>query len=138
MSLRGGKSLLGMCLIAMLTGCGGVASQTKSSLFNPLSVPVDGYGGRLDISCTTNAGKWHTEKINSRWWICTPAGHAFFKQGLYITGVAPNLNVNTKYGSTANFVNAQLSRGHIGVCTGAQYRRATRAHHGQSLPSHRA
>ncbi len=110
MSLRGGKSLLGMCLIAMLTGCGGVASQTKSSLFNPLSVPVDGYGGRLDISCTTNAGKWHTEKINSRWWICTPAGHAFFKQGVYITGIAPNLNIDVKYGSTTNLANAQLSR----------------------------
>jgi hypothetical protein len=71
---------------------------------------VDPYGGRTDIPCTTNAGKWHTEKINSRWWICTPAGHAFWKQGLYVTGIAPNLNINAKYGSTVNFVNAQLSR----------------------------
>jgi hypothetical protein len=104
-----------MCLIAMLTGCGGVASQTNGAqlsqtTFNPLNVPVDRYGGRLDISCTTNAGKWHTEKINNRWWICTPAGHAFFKQGVYITGIAPNLDVNAKYGSITNLANAQLTR----------------------------
>src|SRR6266566_2943185 len=85
-------------------------TATQSLTLATSAPSFDQYGGRTDISCTTNAGKWHTEKINSRWWICTPAGHAFFKQSTYITGIAPNLNINAKYGSTTNFVNAQLSR----------------------------
>ncbi len=85
-------------------------TATQSLTLATSAPSFDQYGGRTDISCTTNAGKWHTEKINSRWWICTPAGHAFFKQSTYITGIAPNLNINAKYGSTVNFVNAQLSR----------------------------
>ncbi len=85
-------------------------TATQSLTLATSAPSFDQYGGRTDISCTTNAGKWHTEKINSRWWICTPAGHAFFKQSTYITGIAPNLNINAKYGSTTNLVNAQLNR----------------------------
>lgn len=119
MRLRGGKSLLGICLIVTLLGCSGVASQRSvsqasqtSATSTPLNVnvPVDRYGGRLDISCTATAGKWHTEKINGRWWVCTPAAHGFFKQSLYVTSPASNLNINAKYGSYANYVNAQLAR----------------------------
>lgn len=124
MCLRGGKSLLGICLIVTLLGCTGVASRSNlsqtsqtsttstTSAPTPLNVnvPVDRYGGRLDISCTTSAGKWHTEKINSRWWVCTPAGHAFFRQSLYVTGPAANFNIAAKYGSEANYVTAELGR----------------------------
>src|SRR6266581_3078790 len=85
-------------------------TATQSLTLATSAPSFDQYGGRTDISCTTNAGKWHTEKINSRWWICTPAVHAFFKQSTYITGIAPNLNINAKYSSTTNLVNAQLNR----------------------------
>lgn len=87
MSLRGGKSLLGICLIAMLMGCAGVASRTNAPqgsqtatpiAFNPLSVPVDQYGGRTDIKCTQATGWFHTEKINRHWSLCTPLGNAFY------------------------------------------------------------
>ena len=43
---------------------------------------TDRYGGRIDVSCTRKTGRFHTEKIGSRWWLCTPEGHGFFFQGV--------------------------------------------------------
>src|SRR4029077_20309233 len=44
------------------------------------SSSLDQYGGRTDIKCTSSAGGFHTEKVNGRWWLCTPPGNAFFFQ----------------------------------------------------------
>jgi hypothetical protein len=87
------------------------ASPTATPIAsNPPNVRVDRYGGRIDISCTTNPGKWHTEKINGRWLVCTPANHGFFKVSLFETIVPRGLNINAKYGNSTNYVNAQLAR----------------------------
>src|SRR5690349_23571002 len=98
MSLRRGKSLLGICFLSVLLGCAGVASrgtqalqQAASSPAYPLvNVPMDQYGGRLDIACGQSTGWFHAEKLNNRWWLCTPNGHGFFFQGVGAWTV-PNL-----------------------------------------------
>ena len=42
---------------------------------------MDAYGG-LDTITLTRTGWFHTQKANSRWWLVTPDGHAFFSLGL--------------------------------------------------------
>jgi hypothetical protein len=64
-------------------------------------VALDQYGGRTDITCTAT-GWFHTEKINHRWWLCTPPGHAFYAQ--MVNSVSPNedstltAKITSKYG----------------------------------------
>ena len=58
-------------------------------------MPLDIYGGRTDISCTNATGHWITTKISGRWWLCTPAGHAMFYQGVGSWDASPP----AKYGS---------------------------------------
>ena len=67
------------------------------------SQTLDRYGGRTDLKCTHATGWFHTEEIGSRWWLCTPAGNAFFMQG--VEQVVPNIDstyqnrIVSKYGS---------------------------------------
>jgi len=70
---------------------------------------LDIYGGRTDILCTAT-GNWHTQKVGNHWWVCTPLGHVFFKESLYITTPATNFNINAKYGNNVNYINAELDR----------------------------
>ena len=65
------------------------------------SVTLDRYGGRTDIQCPAGKG-WTTAKINNRWWICTPARHAMFMQGLM--SLNPYAGEVAKYGSNAQYV----------------------------------
>jgi len=45
---------------------------------------LDQYGGSKAIPCSAGAKPhFYTEKINNRWWLCTPAGNAFFMKGVY-------------------------------------------------------
>src|SRR5437879_5731020 len=68
------------------------------------SQDLDRYGGRKDIQCTNTSRKWHTEKIENRWWICTPDGHAMFAQSvdtiIMLDSVSQKVS-NSKYGSAA-------------------------------------
>lgn len=64
------------------------------------AVTLDAYGGRTDLSCTGGtATRFYTERIGSRWWLCTPLGHAMWAQGVYAVG--PQGNAVAKYGSSA-------------------------------------
>ena len=83
--------------------------QVKDSAANPatatqaltltvvVGVALDQYGGRTDIPCAQATGWFHTEEINSRWWLCTPLGNAFFLQGVGAWTPA----VGAKYGNSA-------------------------------------
>ncbi|MGI0134784.1 MAG: hypothetical protein ACREBW_07505, partial [Candidatus Micrarchaeaceae archaeon] len=51
---------------------------------------------------------FYTEKIGDRWWLCTPAGHGFFKQSLNL--VNPPTNMAAKYGSEQIWANAAITR----------------------------
>src|SRR5436309_1635239 len=74
---------------------------------------LDRYGGRRDIRCTNTSRKWHTEKIENRWWICTPDGYAMFAQAvdtiIMLDSVAQKVT-NSKYGSSAAWSEATLQR----------------------------
>ncbi|MEO7068473.1 MAG: beta-agarase [Rhodanobacter sp.] len=43
---------------------------------------MDEYGGRLDVHGLKQTGWFHTQKLGSRWYLVTPAGHAFFSLGV--------------------------------------------------------
>jgi hypothetical protein len=68
------------------------------------SQALDSYGGLKSLKCQTATGYFHVEKLGSRWWFCTPAGNAFFMEGVYAvaSGVdASYLNaVKRKYRDT--------------------------------------
>lgn len=85
--------------------------------FNPASVALDQYGGRMDIPCTPAAsGNFKLVKIVNRWFFCTPAGHAYIsfnvstspQWGAQCTSnnnsvVATRYNTNRNYWSDAAF-----------------------------------
>lgn len=86
------------------------SASTPATASQPLSitvvksVPLDQYGGRTDIPCAQATGWFHTEQINTRWWLCTPVGNAFFLQGVgaWQTPILP------KYGNSQNAAAAAL------------------------------
>jgi hypothetical protein len=83
---------------------------------------LDRFGGTTNLPCQRGpAAKFYTEKINNRWWFCTPAGNAMWVQGVYNiahdAGVHPLINkshkniVLAKYGDTnKNWAAQQLRR----------------------------
>ncbi len=44
--------------------------------------PWDKYGGWREIRCQ-KTGRFHTQKIGDRWWLCTPDGNVFWSVGVY-------------------------------------------------------
>jgi hypothetical protein len=80
------------------------ASATSATVTQALTLTVgntvarDLYGGRTDIPCAQASGWFHTEKINTRWWLCTPTGNAFFFQGVYGSAFG-DANYNAKWQS---------------------------------------
>ena len=78
-------SVKGLLLAAFVIGLAGIASQGGTT---------DKYGGRLAIQCRNATGWFHTEKLNNRWWLCTPDGHGFFFQGMggWQTPIIPKYN----------------------------------------------
>jgi len=102
---------------------------SKAFVVNSLGVTLDQYGGREDINCANATGWFHTEKIGSRWWLCTPAGNAFFMQG--VEQVVPSVDntyktkIFAKYGDEQNWsieTNQRLlSWGFNTLATGAYF-----------------
>ena len=43
---------------------------------------LDIYGGRLDVPSLRRTGWFHTQKVDGRWHLVTPQGHAFFSLGV--------------------------------------------------------
>ncbi len=81
---------------------------------------VDPYGGSTQKPCPAGpAAHFFTQKIANRWWLCTPAGNAFWMQGVFnvdTDGGTDWLGVNndsleiTKYGSRPAWANSVLWR----------------------------
>lgn len=49
---------------------------------------LDAWGGRLDVHGLSKSGWFHTQKLDGRWYLVTPDGHAFFSLG--VNAVAPD------------------------------------------------
>jgi len=72
---------------------------------------LDQYGGSTQIPCPKGlATSFYTQKVGNRWWICTPAGNAFWMLGVYQiagdshvdeSGGTYDARFQSKYGSTA-------------------------------------
>src|SRR2546427_5186024 len=79
-----------------------VVDSASHAAQQPLKIwVVDQYGGRTDIKCAQATGWFHTEKINSRWWLCTPLGNVFYSLGTenapgYIHGTFGPADVNRR------------------------------------------
>jgi hypothetical protein len=49
----------------------------------------DQYGGITEQTCSNGpAAHFYTQEIDSRWWLCTPAGNAFWLRGVYDVNAA--------------------------------------------------
>jgi len=62
---------------------------TKTYTVSTAGVTLDQYGGREDIQCASATGYFHVEKINNKWWYCTPLGNGFFMES--VDEVTPGL-----------------------------------------------
>jgi hypothetical protein len=95
------KTLISL-IILLLVNVGPCLSQT-----------LDRYGGRTDIRCSNTSRRWRTEKIENRWWICTPDGYALFAQDVDTVilndSIAQKVG-NSKYGNAATWSEATLQR----------------------------
>ncbi|MBK5295262.1 MAG: putative Ig domain-containing protein [Acidobacteriia bacterium] len=50
-----------------------------SKTFTLEILDLDQYGGLMNLSCTNGPqGQFYTQKMGTRWYLCTPDGHAFF------------------------------------------------------------
>ncbi|MEO6800307.1 MAG: beta-agarase [Rhodanobacter sp.] len=65
-----------------------VASDVALRVADTVTLPdrkiggVDAYGGRLDVQGLHQTGWFHAQKHGDRWYLVTPAGHAFFSLGV--------------------------------------------------------
>jgi hypothetical protein len=91
------------------------ASASKTFNLSVFEQPLDQYGGLINKPCPDGAqAHFYAQKINSRWHLCTPAGNAFWMNGVYdidatdsgtdYQGIALNNVINAKYatGFTTN------------------------------------
>jgi hypothetical protein len=76
------------------------STNTTSSAALTISVQAPGaldqYGGRTDKPCASATGWFHTEKLGSQWWFCTPAGNGFFMQAMYVFELSNDVGLNGK------------------------------------------
>jgi len=100
-----------------------VPAQTSSkalSIVVQAAAQLDPYGGLAAAACAGGPKNlFYTEKINSRWWFCTPSGHRFWMEGIYDI-VTDNVNdwlgtnsdaiVLAKYGNRTTWATQTLKR----------------------------
>ena len=65
-------------------GSAAVVFAPEAPFREPPRMDLDAYGGWLGLSGKTT-GFFHVEQLQNRWWLITPAGHAFYSLGM--TGV---------------------------------------------------
>ncbi|MGH9542989.1 MAG: Ig domain-containing protein [Terriglobales bacterium] len=54
---------------------------------------LDAYGGAMALACPQGAAAhFYTSKIGNRWYLCTPAGHAFWLRSVYTVDVDDSLD----------------------------------------------
>ncbi len=78
-------------------------TATHTFTLSTSGVALDQYGGREDLKCATATGFFHVEKIQSRWWFCTPLGNAFFMHGIYVVATSDSgylTAIKNKYGDS--------------------------------------
>ena len=92
-----------------------VSSLAYSIIVSPT---LDQYGGSLTARCAQSTGWFHAEKINNRWWLCTPAGNALFSTAIAAissagTGCDPATGQCNQYDTiaTAKYGNTTYSWG---------------------------
>ncbi|MGC1384469.1 MAG: hypothetical protein WA823_11870 [Candidatus Acidiferrales bacterium] len=74
---------------------------------------LDRYGGRKDVRCSGEAGKWRTQQIGNRWWVCTPDGNGLLIQGVEDVESTDDLatqKMQEKYGGAVPWSEATLKR----------------------------
>ena len=72
---------------------------------------LDQYGGTTSLRCAGGAKpQFYSEKIGSRWWLCTPAGNAFFLKGIYNVQ-ATDSGVDYQGVALASVINAKYATG---------------------------
>ncbi len=87
-----------------------LSSQVTKSFAINVANPVDAYGGTPSLPCPSGpATNFYTQKIGNRWWLCTPAGNAFWMQSVYVVdtddaadsaGISYTEAAQAKYGDT--------------------------------------
>jgi hypothetical protein len=121
-----GKGIVGTPTVA---GAYTVGITVTDSLSATVTIPfnififdktLDAYGGVTSRPCTSGAAAhFYTQKMGNRWYLCTPAGNAFWMNGIF--GVSTNsgtdyqgvnaINLrNTKYGTTNAWADQTLRR----------------------------
>jgi hypothetical protein len=65
---------------AVVAKSSGKSAPGKSPQKTPL---LDEYGGSTQLQCAKATGYFRLEKINNRWWFCTPTGNVFWMVGVF-------------------------------------------------------
>jgi hypothetical protein len=58
---------------------GNAETLQYSMIVNPA---FDQYGGATSLKCSQGTGWFYAQKINNRWWLCTPQGNTLFSQAV--------------------------------------------------------
>ena len=91
-TISGMPTQSGQFAIGIQVADSSVPTQAKASATLTLNVSAastggsssDIYGGATQLSCPNGpAAHFYTQKIGSRWWLCTPSGNVFWLRGVY-------------------------------------------------------
>jgi hypothetical protein len=86
------------------------ASASKTFNLQVFEQPTDKYGGLVNKPCPNGPRKhFYVQKIRSRWYLCTPAGNAFWMNGVFHTN--PDQTTDYQRISYYNLVGTKYSEG---------------------------
>jgi len=93
------------------------STGSKTFTWNVFEQPQDQYGGFTSLPCSKGAqAHFYTQKIGSRWHLCTPAGNAFWMNSIYNVDASDS---GTDYQGVvlANLANSKYQSGYSGNAT---------------------
>jgi hypothetical protein len=86
-------------------------SGSKSFTLTVFEVPVDAYGGFTSLPCPAGPkAHFYTQKIGTRWHLCTPAGNAFWMNSVYNVDATDSGNTQQGF-SVSSVVTAKYATG---------------------------
>jgi len=78
------------------------ASASRRLVLQVAEQKLDKFGGATLLRCAKATGYFHLEKLNNRWWFCTPQGHGFWMEGVFDTNSDPHItDLKTSYNQIA-------------------------------------
>lgn len=108
--ISGTPTQSGQFTVAVSTADSTTATGSKSFSLQVFDQPMDQYGGLTNLSCPNGVqSHFYTQKVGSRWHLCTPAGHVFWSIG--VNNISTDSGTDYQGVTNSNLINAKYATG---------------------------